>query len=433
MTGAGKQGMYQGSAVDPPRLNRALVEVWILTAVVTGLRVLAALAVNKIIALRFGPSGMAALGTFQNFTGLAIVLGSAGIGQGTVALMARASGSARRAEVFSVSTGVIVAASLPIAVAILLLRSAISVWLYGNAEFSAPIGVFALLLVPVNLGMSYLNVAAGLGQRRLYLAMLLLVGVATLAVVLPLIDGFRLGGALLAAQVASLLPFVLLAGWFARTRQFAAADFIPRLDPSLVSEFSPYPPMAFATALVMPLVQLAVRGRIASAFGVEDAGIWQGLVKVTESYMMMVGYLMVLVLIPKFSTTTDDGLRRTAVRDAAVASGAVAVLAFGVWIARDLIIDIVLSPRFRPMVALMPAYLLGDVARSAGLVLGAALLARGRVRDFLLAEFAFALTYLAATWLLISSMGAAGATLAYLVAAIVGAAIAFMTLGWRRV
>ena len=428
MTGDEDHAVRRGSLTRPSWRSRALIEVWLLTAVVTALRVLAAFGVNKIIAFRFGPPGLAVLGTFQNFTGLAIVIGGAGIGQGTVALLARASDHLRQAQVVTASSGVVLTATVPVAVAILVSSRTLSLWLFGTPEFQLSVATFALLLIPVNLGMSYMNVAAGFGQRRVYLGSLLLVGLATLAVVLPLIWEFRLNGALLAAQVASLLPFALLPIGFMREGRLRPADLLPRLDRGVVREFMPYPPMAFSTALVLPLVQLSVRSRISATLGVDAAGIWQGLVKVTESYMMMVAYLLVLVLIPKYSTISPDRLRRSAIRDAAIVGLFVGVLAGGIWMLRDLIIDLALSPRFRQMADWMPSYLLGDVVRSAGLVLGAALLARGRVLRFLAAEFAFGATYLGATTLLIAPMGVIGATTAYLLAASVGTATSVLLL-----
>jgi PST family polysaccharide transporter len=391
-------------------------------------RLVAALVVTKIVATLLGPAGMAAIGAFQNFTGVVLAIAGAGLGQGVVAALARRTARDDRVRTLGTITSVVLAFSVPTAVVVALLRAPVSRALFGSEAHATAVATFALLVPLLALASAYHTALAGLRRSSEYLWIGVVVAAATAGLAYPLVQAFGTDGALLNPLLANSLPLLLAVVVLRREWGGVSAVLRPQLDRGLLRELKSFPPMTFLTLLLVPIVQLLVRDRLIEASGADVAGYWQAVVKVSESYMLLLGYLVTLRLVPAFAEAPPETLARQVFRSAVAMSGLVAACALLLWLTRGLVVNFLLAPSFAPTVDLFSWYLVGDVVRAAGLVCLASLIATSNVRAFVVAEAVFGATYVGGAWLSVHSFGAEGATVSYLAAASVGLlAAAFFT------
>ena len=138
--------------------------------------------------------------------------------------------------------------------------------------------------------------------------------------------------------------------------------------------------------------------------------------------MMIVTYVVLLLVLPRFSNGNGatDRFRRVASAAMAVAvfAGALAAPAY---LFRDLLIRLLFSDEFVSMRELLGPQVLGDVLRSAVLVAQAAFTAFVATAAYIAIEATLALSFVAFSYMLIPQYGAHGVVLAWLSAAALAA------------
>jgi PST family polysaccharide transporter len=392
-----------------------LARTGLYTGIATAARLAAALVVVKLVAVLAGPEGVGKLGQFVSLMSLLAVLAGGGIGPGIVKYVAEYREDAQRlARLLGTALCYALCAACAMAAAALLLREPIATWLLGDARYVTLICVLAVAQIGIAIANYFLAVINGfMDVRRLALVQVLGSVFSTLLVV-ALAHPFGLPGALLGMVLGqSLWVVVGLPAWSVG-RYFSTG--LPRLrfDPEMTRRLAAFSVMTLTSALLPPLVNIAVRDHLAAQFGWADVGYWQAVSRVSDAYLLFITSAINIYYLPKLAATQGRAALILELRQGfRVLMPVVAVSALVIYVAREWITQLLFNAGFAPANALYGPQLIGDVLKIASFVLSYLMLAKAMTRLFVASECIFAATYLVLVYAFTARFGVVGAIYAF--------------------
>jgi PST family polysaccharide transporter len=118
--------------------------------------------------------------------------------------------------------------------------------------------------------------------------------------------------------------------------------------------------------------------------------------------------------LPKLSATHEKvKLRRELLAGYAIIMPTVMVFAFGVYLSRDLLIRIVFTEEFAPMVELFRWMLIGDVIKLASWLVAYLMLAKAMTKSFVVTEVIFSASLVFLSIVMTDNYGLVGVTYAH--------------------
>lgn len=421
---------FRSHSLDTPRVVTRLVRAGgasLGTLVLAAMRILGSLAITKGTALVGGPAGVALLGAFQNFTAVALGLCSGGLNTGIVKTVAETSDREMRHHLIGQILVLTATCTVTVVASVLVFAWVVAKNILADETYWWVIAAFAVLAPGMAFNTAILHVLVGLDRQKQFLKLNIIAAGATIVLALPLAYTLGVPGALLVASIANALV-IAVSYPMLRSAGYNPWPFRITFDPTVLRRLAPFPIMALTTAILIPGGTIAVRNLIVNHAGVAAAGHWQGVVKVSEAYMLVVAYSILMYLLPKLVARSGGKSGRTVFIGASAAMVLTLALAVPVYAGREIVVTLLFTPEFRPMVDLFGYQMLGDVFRSAFLAFQAALAARSALAVYVGVEFLFVATYVISAMWLVPGYGPSGATIAWLIAA-----IAALSLTWPLV
>ncbi|HZX69443.1 MAG TPA: O-antigen translocase [Rhodanobacter sp.] len=394
-----------------------IVRTGFYTAIATAARLLAGLVVIKLVAWFAGPEGVGKLGQFMSLMSLLAVLAGGGISAAVVKYVAEYRDDQERlSRLLSAALWYAFCASCLIGGVALLFSRELALWLLGDAQYAGLIRVLAVAQLGIALLNYLLAVINGFMDVRRLAFIQVLGSVVGIVMMVWLSRWLHLYGALLALVLSQLLWLVVgLPAWW-RSSYFRRSMLRMRYDREMTLRLATFSVMTISSALLPPLVNIAVRDHLALQFGWEQVGYWQAVSKVSDAYLLFLTTAINIYYLPKLASThTREALMvelRTAYR---YILPAVLVLAATVYLLRGWVTWLLFTPDFVAANALYGPQLLGDVIKIASFVLSYLMLAKAMTRLFVLSECVFAGTYLLLVYLFTAHFGLVGAMYAFAV------------------
>lgn len=206
------------------------------------------------------------------------------------------------------------------------------------------------------------------------------------------------------------LFFVIKSSWF------KISMFVSDLDKETAKKLSHYSLMALVSAVSLPLTHIYLRNYIGENIGWDEAGYWQAIWKISETYLMLVTTTLSIYYLPKLASIHDIGeLKKEIFYVYKIVMPVVALLAISIFASKFLIIKILFSDAFMPMSNLFLFQLLGDVVKIAAWLLGFIMVAKSMTKLFVFSEIFFKLTFVTISILLMQLYGLIGITMAFFV------------------
>jgi PST family polysaccharide transporter len=172
--------------------------------------------------------------------------------------------------------------------------------------------------------------------------------------------------------------------------------------------------MALASAIIVPLSQLMVRGYIAGKISVTEAGIWEGVNRVSGMYLMVVVTSFSVYYLPRLAELRNNfEIRKEVMSVYRLMVPFLIVASISIYVLRELIISILFTSEFSKMGELFPFQLLGDILKMSGWVLGYLMVAKAMTRTYIFMEILNYALFVVLSYILISYYGLRGATIAY--------------------
>ncbi|OYY26759.1 MAG: lipopolysaccharide biosynthesis protein, partial [Sulfurovum sp. 39-42-12] len=313
-----------------------LIKTSILSAIATIIRVIAGFVSVKIVAVYIGPSGLALVGQMQSFIGMMSSVASAGIGSGVVKYTAEHyEDESAKQKIWSSALKISLVLIVPMAVAIIFLAEFISLKLLHTREYSSVFIVFAVSLVFFVLNgllSSILN-----GQKEIKRLTLLNIAGALfgLGVTIVLVVNYQLYGALVAGIVSQSIVFFITLGFVLKSNWFKLSLFVGSLDKAYMKKLLKYSAMALTSAISIPLSHMYLRDYIGTHIGWDEAGYWQAIWRISETYLMLVTTTLSIYYLPKLSSLQDRSeLKHELLHGYKIIMPLVIVMALGIYLFR---------------------------------------------------------------------------------------------------
>lgn len=394
-----------------------IVRAGFYSTIATAARLFAGLVIIKLVAWLAGPEGVGKLGQFMSLMSLLAVLAGGGISAGIVKYVAEYRHDTQKlSRLLAAALWYALIASCLMGCAALLLSRQLAWWLLGDARYENLIRILAVAQLGIALANYILAVINGFMDVRRLAFIQVLGSVLSVVMAVGLSHWLHLYGALLALVVGQLLVLVVGLPAWRRSPYFQRSMLRMHFDREMSLRLAAFSVMTLTSALLPPLINIAVRNHLALQFGWEQVGYWQAVSKVSDAYLLFLTTAINIYYLPKLASTHERASLVSELRNAyRVLLPAVVVLAVVVYVLRDWVTRLLFSADFASANALYGPQLVGDVIKIASFMLSYLMLAKAMTRLFVISECVFALSYLALVYVFTASFGLIGAMYAFAV------------------
>jgi len=367
-----------------------LIKTGGLTAISTLIKIISGFIVNKIVAVYVGPTGIAIIGQFQNFITIIMNFANGAINRGTIKYIAEYHDNAlKRKKILSTSFLISLSCALLFSLVLIIFHSPLSFYFLKNLKYSSIILIFGFTLAFFSLNTFFLSVLNGHGEIKKIIIIGILSNLISLLFTIILVNSFKLYGALLSIITADTIIF-----------------FITLIFITNCSWFK----------ITAPVSQIIVRNYIAGHLNLDSAGFWQGVVKISDVYLMLITSSLGVYYLPKLSALkTNIELRKELFYGYKTILPIVGILALGVYLFRDLTIKILFTDKFMAMSSLFGYQLLGDFFKIASWLLSYLMVAKAMTKYFIATEIIFSFSYVVLVIILVDINGLIGTTQAFMI------------------
>jgi O-antigen/teichoic acid export membrane protein len=391
----------------PPSRRAFLADGRIQTLCVLGshaIRIGFALLLIKLIAKHYGPAGLLAAGNALSLSTFINAYAGGGIGLSVPKFVSQLRTRPRAlTEFLGSALAYLLAVAAAVALVCVGFSTPLSIWVGGDTHIRWLILTLPLLHLLAALGVFFVGLANGMRRSDLMLA---IVGPASLVALVTALAGswlIGLDGLIAALFVTPALTGVTGALILWRRAIWRRLRFALRTKwTSLILKFSL---MSAVSAIAFPFGEIVVRKIVSTSIGVEAAGGWQALTRLSTSFLGVFSVALASRYMPTLSGMTSLAeIRGVVLRTLVLAGGSFGLCALGIYLARDLVVDLLFSSEFDLLSTALATQLVGDTFRLLSYVIVFAMIAKGRVGMVMLAE-------VIQTFLWIASAAAASATI----------------------
>lgn len=394
-----------------------LIKTSILSAISTTIRIITGFISIKVVAVYIGPSGLALLGQMQNFITMMSSIASAGVNSGVVKYTAEHYENYEiKQKVWSSALKISLVLIVPMAIAIIFLADFISMKLFNTTEYSSIFIVFAVTVVFFVLNGLLTSILNAQKEIKKLTVLNIVGSLLGLGVTLFLVIHYALYGALIAGIISQSIIFFVTLAFVLKSSWFKFSMFLGSMDKEYRNKLLKYSAMAIVGAIMTPLSHIYIRGYIGTHIGWNEAGYWQAIWRISETYLMLITTTLGIYYLPKLSVIQDKAeLRVELIHGYKIIMPIVIIMALGIYVFKDFIIQILFTNSFLPMAELFIYQLIGDIIKIAAWLLSFIMIAKATTKLFIMSEIFFTLSFIGLTILFINIYGLIGVTIAFAV------------------
>jgi PST family polysaccharide transporter len=385
------------------------------------LRIAIGVVMSKVIAVYVGAAGMAVMGNLRNFTQGIWTFSVLGLENGLVKHAAQFQQEKHQLkQVFQTAWSLCLLTSVVLGIICIALASHLDQWLIGvDTDFSV---VFIALGISLPFHVLFVMLSSllqGLEWFKRFIWINILVSVLVFITSALLIYNYNLTGALFSIVLVPVLQcLVILAVWW-RVIQVPDIQITDLLrfsfDNKHARNLLKYSIMALVSALLIPVVQIAVRQKIMYEVSDEAAGYWEAVVRVSTYYMMFVTTLISLYVLPSLSKDSAiSNYRKTVWHFYKSILPIVLAGLITLFLSRELLVELLFTAEFTGATPLFKWQFAGDFFKVVTTVLAFRFIALNDLKRYLIAEVLSVISFLGFSYYLIPMYQEEGVVMAHL-------------------
>lgn len=393
-----------------------IVKVFSLNAWATFVRMLAGMISVKVVALIIGPAGIALLGQLNNFNTILLGLANGGISSGVTKYVAEHKDDENLIKKYlSNSLRITLICSLIIAFVLIVGCYPLSQLILLSGEYYYVFIVFGLTIVLYALNGLLISILNGFKQFKKYVEINIVGTLIGLAYSLLLVLLWNLPGALInAVTYQSIVFFATL--WMCRKQQWLKIYFFKeKYDKIITKQYFGYSIMTITTLALLPISQLFLRGYVISEISATDAGIWEGMNRVSGSYLSVITTALSVYYLPRLSEIKNNiELRNEVFKCYKFIIPMLLLIGGLIYFFRYYIIWLLFTPDFNSMEKLFLWQLFGDLFKISSWMLAFIMVAKAKTKMFVMTEILFGFIYIVLSFICLKFNGIVGLTQGYL-------------------
>lgn len=351
---------------------------------------------SKVIAVFVGPSGMALVGNLRNFITSTEAFATLGFENGVVKYVAEHKNEDVKLKqtLSTIFLSVLLVCGI-ISVNLFLFSDYFNKSVFGSLfQYTFVFKALAIAL-PFYIGNIFIIATInGFGEYKKVIYTNIIGSFIGLLVSVLLIWQLRAEGALLSIILTpSLLFFVSLFYINKEIRLFKNIS-TKFYNLSFLKSLSSYSLMALVSAVLGPMVLLAIRKNIILNLGIEQAGFWEAMCRVSSYYFLFISSIIGIYFLPKLTVAKTHQETKSLFWE--YYKGILPVFIIGmviIYFLRDFIVQLLFTKEFLPVSKLFFWQLVGDTFKAASIILGYQFFAKKLTLAFIVSEI-FSLTVL---------------------------------------
>lgn len=378
-----------------------LVKTSFLSFIATAMKLLAALAINKAVAVYVGPSGLALIGQFQNFIQLVMTVAQGAINSGVTKYVAEYGKDNERIPIlFSTASKISLAASLIVGSGIVIFSNYASLQFLKSEEYGYIFIIFGFTIVLFVINNLLLSILNGLKEIKTWIMINIIQSLYSLVFTTLLIVFLGLDGALIALVTNQSVIFLIVIWMLRKHPVIKLENFKGAFDKSEAKKLGGFALMAITSAATIPVSHLIVRNYLGETLSWEHAGYWQAMWYISAMYLMVVTTTLSIYYLPRLSEITDKAeLRKELWQGYKIIMPIVIAMSVMIFLLKDFIIWLLFTEDFAPMRELFLWQLVGDVVKLAAWLIAYLMIAKAMTQTFITTEIVFSLSFvLLSTW-----------------------------------
>jgi polysaccharide transporter, PST family len=388
--------------------------IW--NGIATVLKLMISIVTNKIVAIFLGPGGIALLGQFGNFVSMVTSFSSLGVNTGVTKYISEFKDDyEQRNKFLSTSFYITVIGTLIASLVVYFGRNYFSDFVFHTHKYVSIIVVLAITLILFTLNAFFIAVFNGFKQFKIIIARNILGSLISLAMAVLLVIRYGLYGALLGVIFSQTLVFFVLLGAILKAKWFSREElFLRYFDLKTILKLSNFTLMTLVSTFFSNYIQLRIRNYVIVNVSVTDAGYWEALTRISGIYLMVITSTMSLYYLPRLSEIKENiELRAEIIKGYKFLLPLTIFACLGIFIFKRLIVNILFTSAFLPMLPLFRFQLIGDILRISSWLLAYNFLAKAMTKIYIISEIVFGISLYFSTIFCVHRFGIIGVTYAY--------------------
>lgn len=392
-----------------------LIKTSLLNGIAVVIKMLTMLGLNKILAIYVGPAGYAAIGNFQNAAQMITTFASGAINTGVVKYTAEYhDDEEKQRQVWRTAGTIAVLGSVITGIGVAVFSKQIAQWFLQDESYNTVFIWFSVTLVFFIFNTLLLAILNGKKEIHRYIIANIAGSLFALAVTSVLAVQFGLHGALTALAIHPSFAFIITLYLCYKADWFKFSYLFGRLDKQVVLNLSKYTAMALTSAACVPVSHFLIRTHLADTLGMDAAGYWEAMWRLSAAYLMLVTTTLSLYYLPKLSELKDPKeIKAEILQGYKIILPVAAACGLVIYLLRDFIIGVLFTSDFIPMRDLFAWQMVGDTLKIGSWILAYLMLGKAMMKLFIASEIVFAAGFYAWTYFLTGMYGLEGVTIAH--------------------
>lgn len=393
-----------------------LIKVSSLNAVGVFVKFFIGIISSKVIAVILGSEGMALIGNLRNLITSIQSIATLGLSNGIIKYISEYKEDHKKlSSLFSSVFYCIVFATIITSLFLYIKSGFLNNIIFGEEfDFQYVFKTLAIALPFFSANVLCLAIINGFSKYKTIITINIIGSILGLIVVLILILQYGLKGAFVAIITVPAISFLITIGIMIKQNTELKLLKIKKPSGNHIGKLFTYSIMALLTAILVPSVQIHIRNQIVEVSNIVDAGYWEGMLRMSNYYMLFFTSLFTLYLLPTLAGIhTKQGYRNEILNFYKTILPIFGVALFVLYLVKYWIVLAFLSEEFLPMLPIFKWHFAGDFLKVASLVISYQFLAKKMFWHYVLTEVASIVFLYYSSIYLIEKHGFVGASMAH--------------------
>ena len=393
------------------------IKTSIYSAASTTISLLVKLITNKVIALYLGTNGMFLMGQLKDFLKIGNTLGTMGIETGTVKYTSELNNKEKDfKDLVSTSFKIHLYSSLIIIGLILIFYNYLTLSLSKEvSEMNNYLFKYLLCfsIVSFSIQTFIMSVLNGLKKIKIFILINIIATIISGGVLIFLVINYFTIGAYYALILSPIITLItaLVICMFLKPFKLNFLSSVFKIEH--FKNLSNFSLMAILAPICLVGATFTVRFYIYDEFDSNHAGSWEAMWRISAIYLLFLTTTFKFYLVPTFTNLENNNLKKEVFKIWKTTLPIIIIITLGVYISKDLIIDILFTSEFNLVNSLILFHLLGDIIKINCWVLGNVLVAKAKTKHFILFQVEWSVVFVILSIILANIYGFVGLSIAY--------------------
>jgi O-antigen/teichoic acid export membrane protein len=376
-------------------LKVQLFKIFSLNSIATLVRIFFNLILIKTIAYKLGTNGMAYFGQFSSLVSIVSISATGGITNGIVKYTAEFKNNKRSLlQYVNTANKISLFVACFNALILLFFCNYISKNLFGSYNYNWVIFSYGIIVIFYVISTVAIAIINGFGEytRVIKINVYFTIFSSIISVIATLVWG--ISGALFSLSISQFIQFIVILSLInKRSINFFVNGLKLKIN-NVYSAYSSYAIMSLISAVCIPVSLLIIKQIIIKNISVNDAGIYEGMLKISNIYLGIISTTLTFYFLPRFSSSTENEINREIILSQKIIIPFSIIALFIIFLTKDITIKLFLSKKFYDIRNIMGWQLIGDFFRISSYLFAIYLIAKKKVLKHIFFEVLFAFLFI---------------------------------------